>query len=162
MGGHTENETGHFVYPTVFSGLKHDDVVMQEEIFGPVVGFATAKDFDQAIEYANATDYGLTGAVLTQNRHHIEQARRDFHVGTCTSTAAVQRQSSATSHSVDSRCPAQTPKRVDRTTWHSTCRARRAPSSSSRRCDQRSVRPLQHNTVYGVQFRTPYFKLKGC
>ncbi|MFC3420180.1 L-glutamate gamma-semialdehyde dehydrogenase [Salinicoccus hispanicus] len=81
VGGETENETGHFVHPTVFSGLKHDDRIMQEEIFGPVVGFAKAKDFDQAIDYANSTDYGLTGAVITKNREHIEQARRDFHVG---------------------------------------------------------------------------------
>ncbi|GAA3732642.1 L-glutamate gamma-semialdehyde dehydrogenase [Salinicoccus jeotgali] len=81
IGGKTENETGHFVHPTVFSNLKHDAVIMQEEIFGPVVGFTKAKDFDQAIEYANATDYGLTGAVFTTDRHHIEQAREDFHVG---------------------------------------------------------------------------------
>lgn len=81
VGGNIENETGHFVYPTVFSGLKHDDRLMQEEIFGPVVGFAKAKDFDQAIEFANDTDYGLTGAVITNSREKMEQARRDFHVG---------------------------------------------------------------------------------
>lgn len=81
IGGTIDNEVGHFVNPTVFSGLKHDDRVMQEEIFGPVVGFATAKTFDEAIEFANDTDYGLTGAVITKNRDHIEQARRDFHVG---------------------------------------------------------------------------------
>ena len=81
IGGTTDNETGHFVNPTVFSGLKHNDRVMQEEIFGPVVGFAKADNFDQAIEFANDTDYGLTGAVLTKNRAHIEQAREDFHVG---------------------------------------------------------------------------------
>ncbi|WP_420329227.1 L-glutamate gamma-semialdehyde dehydrogenase [Nosocomiicoccus massiliensis] len=81
IGGKIENETGHFVYPTVFSGLKHDDQVMREEIFGPVVGFATAKDFTEAIKFANNTDYGLTGAVFTNNREHLEEARRDFHVG---------------------------------------------------------------------------------
>ncbi len=81
IGGKIDNEVGHFAYPTVFSGLKHDDQIMQEEVFGPVVGFATAKTFDEAIEFANDTDYGLTGAVITKNRDHIEQARRDFHVG---------------------------------------------------------------------------------
>ncbi len=37
---------------------------MQEEIFGPVVGFVKVNDFDEAIEVANDTDYGLTGAVI--------------------------------------------------------------------------------------------------
>ena len=41
---------------------------MQEEIFGPVVGFIKVKDFDEAIEVANDTDYGLTGAVITNHR----------------------------------------------------------------------------------------------
>ncbi len=41
---------------------------MQEEIFGPVVGISKAKDFDEAIEIANNTEYGLTGAVITNNR----------------------------------------------------------------------------------------------
>ena len=81
VGGKIDNETGHFVYPTVFSGLKHDDRLMQEEIFGPVIGFAKAENFDQAIEFANDTDYGLTGAVITPSRERMEQARRDFHVG---------------------------------------------------------------------------------
>ena len=81
VGGTVDNETGHFVNPTVFSGLKHDDRLMQEEIFGPVVGFAKASNFTEAIEFANDTDYGLTGAVITKNREHIEEARRDFMVG---------------------------------------------------------------------------------
>ena len=40
-----------------------------------------AKDFDEAIEIANNTEYGLTGAVITNNRMNIEKAREDFHVG---------------------------------------------------------------------------------
>ncbi|MCQ4917082.1 aldehyde dehydrogenase family protein, partial [Bacteroides nordii] len=67
-GGKVDDEVGNFVYPTVFADLAYDSRVMQEEIFGPVVGFSKAKDFDQAIEYANATEYGLTGAVISNNR----------------------------------------------------------------------------------------------
>lgn len=80
-GGKVDDEVGNFVYPTVFADLAYDSRVMQEEIFGPVVGFSKAKDFDQAIEYANATEYGLTGAVISNNRFKLEQARRDFMVG---------------------------------------------------------------------------------
>ena len=48
---------------------------------GPAVALIKAKDFDQAIDIANNTDYGLTGAVITTNRFNQEKARRDFHVG---------------------------------------------------------------------------------
>ena len=52
------------------SGLKSADRIMQEEIFGPVVGFIKVNSFDEAIDVANDTDYGLTGAVITNNREH--------------------------------------------------------------------------------------------
>lgn len=80
-GGKVDESAGNFVYPTIFGDLAHDSRVMQEEIFGPVVGFSKAKDFDQAIDYANDTEYGLTGAVISNNRMKLEQARRDFLVG---------------------------------------------------------------------------------
>ncbi|WP_062352742.1 L-glutamate gamma-semialdehyde dehydrogenase [Bacillus kwashiorkori] len=80
-GGEGDNSKGYFIKPTVFKDVAPDAVVMQEEIFGPVVAFTKAKDFDQAIEIANNTEYGLTGAVISNNRDHIEKAREDFHVG---------------------------------------------------------------------------------
>ncbi len=54
---------------------------MQEEIFGPVVAFTKVRTFDEALEVANNTDYGLTGAVISNNRAHLEKAREQFHVG---------------------------------------------------------------------------------
>ena len=80
-GGTGDDSKGYFVAPTVFADLDPKARVMQEEIFGPVVGIIESEDFDEAIEIANNTDYGLTGAVITNNREHIEQAREDFHVG---------------------------------------------------------------------------------
>ncbi|MEI5907774.1 L-glutamate gamma-semialdehyde dehydrogenase [Bacillus spongiae] len=80
-GGEGDDSKGYFVKPTVFADLSQDARLMKEEIFGPVVGFTKAKDFDEAIEIANNTEYGLTGAVITNNRDHIEKAREDFHVG---------------------------------------------------------------------------------
>lgn len=80
-GGTGDDSIGYFVAPTVIADLNPKARVMQEEIFGPVVGLTKAKDFNEAIEIANNTDYGLTGAVITNNRSHIEQAREDFHVG---------------------------------------------------------------------------------
>lgn len=80
-GGMGDNSKGYFIQPTVFADLAPKARLMQEEIFGPVVGFTKAKDFEQALEIANNTEYGLTGAVISKNRDHIEKAREDFHVG---------------------------------------------------------------------------------
>jgi 1-pyrroline-5-carboxylate dehydrogenase len=81
VGGEGDDSKGYFIQPTVFADLAPDAVIMQEEIFGPVVGFTKAKNFDEAIEIANNTEYGLTGAVISNNRENIEKAREDFHVG---------------------------------------------------------------------------------
>lgn len=81
VGGSGDDSKGFFVHPTVISDLDPQARIMQEEIFGPVVGFTKAKDFDEAIEIANNTEYGLTGAVISNNRAHIEKAKADFHVG---------------------------------------------------------------------------------
>src|SRR5690625_7948115 len=69
------------MYQFVFADVYTKTHISQEEIFYPVVALTKAKDFDEAIEIANNTDYGLTGAVITNNRTHQEQAREDFHVG---------------------------------------------------------------------------------
>ncbi|WP_152654856.1 L-glutamate gamma-semialdehyde dehydrogenase [Oceanobacillus sp. CFH 90083] len=81
FGGETDDSKGYFVYPTIFKDVDPKARIMQEEIFGPVVAFAKAKDFDELLEIANNTEYGLTGAVISTNRTHLERAREDFHVG---------------------------------------------------------------------------------
>jgi 1-pyrroline-5-carboxylate dehydrogenase len=80
-GGEGDDSKGFFIKPTIFADVDPKARIMQEEIFGPVVAFAKAKDFDHAIEIANNTEYGLTGAVISNNRANIEKAREDFHVG---------------------------------------------------------------------------------
>lgn len=80
-GGEGDDSKGWFIQPTVVADVDPEARIMQEEIFGPYVALAKARNFDHAIEIANNTDYGLTGAVITNNREHLEQARRDFHVG---------------------------------------------------------------------------------
>ncbi|QDP39557.1 L-glutamate gamma-semialdehyde dehydrogenase [Radiobacillus deserti] len=80
-GGSYDDSKGWFVDPTIFADVDPKARVMQEEIFGPVLAFSKAKDFDHALEIANNTEYGLTGAVITKNRDHIEKAKYGFHVG---------------------------------------------------------------------------------
>jgi 1-pyrroline-5-carboxylate dehydrogenase len=80
-GGKGDNSKGYFIEPTIFADLDPNARLMQEEIFGPVVGFSKADSFDEALKIANNTEYGLTGAVITRNRQHIERAKHEFHVG---------------------------------------------------------------------------------
>ncbi len=81
VGGDGDDSKGWFINPTVFADVDPEARIMQEEIFGPVLAMTSAKDFDELIEIANNTDYGLTGAVISNNRINLERAREDFHVG---------------------------------------------------------------------------------
>ncbi|PJF27548.1 MAG: 1-pyrroline-5-carboxylate dehydrogenase, partial [Phototrophicales bacterium] len=67
--------------PTIFGDVAPDARIAQEEIFGPVLAIIRARDFDHALDVANGTEYGLTGAVYSQKRARLERARREFHVG---------------------------------------------------------------------------------
>ncbi len=80
-GGTGDDSKGYFIKPTIFADLDPKARLMQEEIFGPVVAFSKVSNFDEALEVANNTEYGLTGAVITNNRKHIERAKQEFHVG---------------------------------------------------------------------------------
>ncbi len=72
---------GYFIAPTVFGDVDGNARIAQEEIFGPVLALIRARDFDHALEIANSTEYGLTGAVYSNDRTRLERARREFHVG---------------------------------------------------------------------------------
>ncbi|HUB29023.1 MAG TPA: L-glutamate gamma-semialdehyde dehydrogenase [Terracidiphilus sp.] len=74
-------QDGYFVEPTVFADIAPDAVIAQEEIFGPVLAVIKVKNFEEGLQVANNTEYGLTGALYTSDRERIEIARREFHVG---------------------------------------------------------------------------------
>jgi 1-pyrroline-5-carboxylate dehydrogenase len=81
-GNKIENpHNGFFVEPTVFTDVAENARLMQEEIFGPVLAVCKANDFDHALKIANNTEYGLTGAVYTNNPFKIERAKNEFHCG---------------------------------------------------------------------------------
>lgn len=81
-GGRATNAgEGYFLQPTVFADIKPKSKLEQEEIFGPVLVVIKSKSFDEAIDIANDTEFGLTGAVYTKSRDKIDRAIRDFHVG---------------------------------------------------------------------------------
>jgi 1-pyrroline-5-carboxylate dehydrogenase len=76
-----EKQGGWFVKPTVIGEVDPMARVSQEEIFGPVLAAFRARDFESALEIANNTQFGLTGALYSRERARLEKARRDFHVG---------------------------------------------------------------------------------
>lgn len=80
-GGGSDGEQGFFVEPTVIADVKPGDRVEQEEIFGPVLACIKASSFEEALQIANDTEYGLTGAVYTNDPEKLQRAAREFHVG---------------------------------------------------------------------------------
>lgn len=72
---------GFFVPPTIFTGIKRNDRLAQEEIFGPVLAVIKGKGLDDLLAIANGTDYGLTGALYSRDRMELERARHELHAG---------------------------------------------------------------------------------
>lgn len=80
-GGGAADGNGYFIAPTVIADVEPTARIFQEEIFGPVLSVTKARDFAHAIQLANDSEYGLTGAVYSNNPEHLRQAREQFHVG---------------------------------------------------------------------------------
>jgi 1-pyrroline-5-carboxylate dehydrogenase len=84
LGGDVKSpdETGgYYIPPTIIADVDPDARISQEEIFGPVLAFIRASDFDHAMEIANNTEFGLTGALYSAERERLDRASDDFHVG---------------------------------------------------------------------------------
>ncbi len=80
-GGERAPGDGYFVEPTIIADIDRQARLFQEEIFGPVLAMTRARDFDDALDLANDSEYGLTGAVFTNDRQKLEKARERFFVG---------------------------------------------------------------------------------
>ncbi|MEG3179380.1 aldehyde dehydrogenase family protein [Sphingomonas sp. LT1P40] len=73
-------ETGYFVKPTLFSGVRNDMTIAREEIFGPVVTIIAYKDEEDAIRIANDTEYGLS-AVLFGSPEEVKRVAPRLRAG---------------------------------------------------------------------------------
>jgi betaine-aldehyde dehydrogenase len=80
-GGTAVDRPGYFFNPTVVAGLKQDDEMIQNEIFGPVITVQKFKDEAQAVEYANGVDYGLASSVWTTNHGCAMRMAKAFDFG---------------------------------------------------------------------------------
>jgi len=82
-GGHAAEALapGYYMEPTVLENVSHDDPISQEELFGPVTCLYRVAGFEEAVQLANATAYGLTGAIHTFNSNRIEQFIARYRAG---------------------------------------------------------------------------------
>jgi len=80
-GGERASEEGWFLQPTVFTDVKRSDYIWKEELFAPVVAVHKVASFEEGIQAANDTIYGLTGAYFSKDEAKIEIAKRELHAG---------------------------------------------------------------------------------
>ncbi|MEV0691064.1 gamma-aminobutyraldehyde dehydrogenase [Streptomyces sp. NPDC050388] len=80
-GGKRVGEQGFFYAPTVVSGLKQDDEIIQKEVFGPVITVQTFADEDQAVEYANGVEYALASSVWTKDHSRAMRMSKKLDFG---------------------------------------------------------------------------------
>jgi 1-pyrroline-5-carboxylate dehydrogenase len=80
-GGSGDDSNGYYIEPTIIDDVKPGATIEQEEIFAPVLAVIKARDFDHALEIANDTEFGLTGALYSASQERLDRAQREFHVG---------------------------------------------------------------------------------
>ncbi|WP_327191204.1 gamma-aminobutyraldehyde dehydrogenase [Streptomyces xinghaiensis] len=81
-GGHRAGEKGFFYAPTVVSGLRQDDEIIQNEVFGPVITVQSFSDEAQALEYANGVEYALASSVWTKDHARAMRMSKNLDFGT--------------------------------------------------------------------------------
>ncbi len=74
-------KNGFFYHPTVLENVTSRMAIARQEVFGPVVCLMKARDFEEAIDLANATDYGLSSAIFTANTSEAMSAVEKLNTG---------------------------------------------------------------------------------
>jgi lactaldehyde dehydrogenase/glycolaldehyde dehydrogenase len=74
-------DRGHWFFPTIFSVASNDVEIMKQETFGPLIAAMAIDDFDQALAYANDSDYGLSAYVFTRDHRKIMRSMTELHFG---------------------------------------------------------------------------------
>lgn len=78
---HGEIGRGYYMQPCVWDNVTPEMALFQTEVFGPTVNLSTVDSFEQAMEYANGTPYGLSSAIYTENRAWVDRFKRQIKAG---------------------------------------------------------------------------------
>ncbi|KAG6589901.1 Aldehyde dehydrogenase family 2 member C4, partial [Cucurbita argyrosperma subsp. sororia] len=81
-GGKRIGEVGYYVEPTIFTDVKEDSLIAQDEIFGPVLSVIKFKTIEEGIRSANNTKYGLAAGIVTNNIDIANTVSRSIRAGT--------------------------------------------------------------------------------
>lgn len=81
LGGKKAAEGGYFIAPTIIADVPPNARIAQEEIFGPVLAVIKCKNFEEGVQIANSTEFGLTGALFSKIRSRLEIGRQELHCG---------------------------------------------------------------------------------
>jgi lactaldehyde dehydrogenase/glycolaldehyde dehydrogenase len=80
-GRRAEHAGGYYYEPTVLSGCKQEMEIVRREVFGPVAPVVAFDDFEQAVEFANDSDYGLTSSIYTRDLNTALRACQEIRFG---------------------------------------------------------------------------------
>ncbi|KAL5079680.1 hypothetical protein RYX36_008101 [Vicia faba] len=80
-GGKNIGDKGYYIEPTIFSNVKEDMLIAQDEIFGPVMALMKFKTIEEAIKSANNTRYGLAAGIVTKNLDIANTVSRSIRAG---------------------------------------------------------------------------------
>lgn len=82
LGGKpSTNKKGFYVEPTVLTDVTQDSEIIQKEVFGPVLPIMAVEDLNQAIQYANDSEYGLSSSIYTQDVNKAMRACKELRFG---------------------------------------------------------------------------------
>lgn len=81
-GGKPCGDKGYYIEPTIFTDVKEEMMIAKDEIFGPVMSLMKFKTIEEAIEKANATNYGLAAGIVTKDLNIANKVSRSVRAGT--------------------------------------------------------------------------------